>query len=126
MPELTFTRLGGSPDSPRLLVVGPSLGTSVEALWDRAAGHLDAEVVGWDLPGHGRSAPATAYFSLCPASPKSALFWRKSIRRDVPRLPVFVPLLTVNFSARLTNRDTFVAEVSVIVNSSEIKAVNIA
>src|SRR5687768_1096302 len=64
MPDLTFTRLGGSPDSTRLLVVGPSLGTSVEALWDRAAALLDAEVVGWDLPGHGRSAPATAPFSV--------------------------------------------------------------
>ena len=64
MPDLTFTRLGGSPDSPRLIVVGPSLGTSVEALWDRVAGLTDAEVVGWDLPGHGRSAPATAPFSV--------------------------------------------------------------
>lgn len=64
MPDLTFTRLGGSPDSTRLLVVGPSLGTSVEALWDRAAALLDAELVGWDLPGHGRSAPATAPFSV--------------------------------------------------------------
>ena len=64
MPDLTFTRLSGSPDSTRLLVVGPSLGTSVEALWDRAARLLDAEVVGWDLPGHGRSAPAAAPFSI--------------------------------------------------------------
>lgn len=64
MPDLTFTRLGGSADSTRLVLVGPSLGTSVEALWGRAAGLLDAEVVGWDLPGHGRSAPATAPFSV--------------------------------------------------------------
>lgn len=64
MPDLTFTRLGGSPDSPRLLVVGPSLGTSVEALWNRVAGLLEAEVVGWDLPGHGRSAPATTPFTV--------------------------------------------------------------
>jgi len=64
MPDLTFTRLAGSADSARLLVVGPSLGTSVEALWDRAAGLVDAEVVGWDLPGHGRSAPTTESFSI--------------------------------------------------------------
>lgn len=64
MPDLTFTRLAGSPGSTRLLVVGPSLGTSVEALWDRAADLLAAEVVGWDLPGHGRSAPAAAPFSI--------------------------------------------------------------
>nr|WP_255480341.1 4-carboxymuconolactone decarboxylase [Quadrisphaera sp. RL12-1S] len=39
-----------------MLVVGPSLGTSVEALWSATAEHLgDAfHVVGWDLPGHGR------------------------------------------------------------------------
>lgn len=64
MPELTFTRLAGSTGSMRLLVVGPSLGTSVEALWDRAADLLNAEVVGWDLPGHGRSAPADTPFSI--------------------------------------------------------------
>lgn len=66
MPELTFTRLAGTPVSPRLLVVGPSLGTSVETLWDRAAVAMGAqtEVVGWDLPGHGRSAPVTDPFSV--------------------------------------------------------------
>jgi len=66
MPDLNFTRLAGSSDSARLLVVGPSLGTSVEALWDRAATLLgvDTEVVGWDLPGHGRSAPTVEPFSI--------------------------------------------------------------
>ncbi len=64
-PALTFTRLAGGDGLP-LLVVGPSLGTSVEALWDAAARHLGGhyEVVGWDLPGHGRSAPAAASFSV--------------------------------------------------------------
>jgi 3-oxoadipate enol-lactonase / 4-carboxymuconolactone decarboxylase len=49
--ELTRTR-----DHP-LLVVGPSLGTSVTALWGRCAGLLEDRfhVVGWDLPGHGRN-----------------------------------------------------------------------
>ena len=32
-PTLTATRLAGPPDARALLVVGPSLGTSVEALW---------------------------------------------------------------------------------------------
>ena len=51
---VTAVRLGGRPDQP-LLVVGPSLGTSVTALWSAAARRLaeDFQVVGWDLPGHG-------------------------------------------------------------------------
>jgi pimeloyl-ACP methyl ester carboxylesterase len=45
-----------------LLVLGPSLGTSVSALWSDAAGLLigDVDVVGWDLPGHGTSPPPGA------------------------------------------------------------------
>ncbi|MFE4540326.1 alpha/beta fold hydrolase [Streptomyces scopuliridis] len=65
-PRLTFTRLAGSPGRGAPLVVGPSLGTSVAALWGTTAtllsGHFD--VIGWDLPGHGRSAPATAPFTV--------------------------------------------------------------
>jgi pimeloyl-ACP methyl ester carboxylesterase len=64
MPDLTFTRLAGSSESQRLLVVGPSLGTSVEALWEGTAALLDAEVVGWDLPGHGRSVATSVPFSI--------------------------------------------------------------
>lgn len=65
-PDLTATRLGGGAASPRLLVVGPSLGTSVEALWATAARHLGDgfEVLGWDLPGHGRSKPADEPFTV--------------------------------------------------------------
>jgi pimeloyl-ACP methyl ester carboxylesterase len=65
MPELTFTRLAGSP-ARDLLVVGPSLGTAVAPLWQQAATLLGDrfEVVGWDLPGHGRSAAATGPFGV--------------------------------------------------------------
>lgn len=65
-PDLSATRLAGGRQSPRLLVVGPSLGTSVESLWDTAARHLadDFEVIGWDLPGHGRGTPVTAPFTV--------------------------------------------------------------
>lgn len=51
---VTAVRLGGRPDLP-LLVLGPSLGTSAQALWGAAARELaeDFQVVGWDLPGHG-------------------------------------------------------------------------
>ncbi|MCM0622315.1 bifunctional 3-oxoadipate enol-lactonase/4-carboxymuconolactone decarboxylase PcaDC [Nocardioides bruguierae] len=58
--SVTAVRLGGRPDLP-LLVLGPSLGTSVTTLWSRAAVLLGEhfQVVGFDLPGHGhdRSAP---------------------------------------------------------------------
>jgi len=65
-PDLTFTRLAGEAGRGQLLVVGPSLGTSVEALWGAAARLLGEtlEVVGWDLPGHGRSAPAVESFTV--------------------------------------------------------------
>jgi 3-oxoadipate enol-lactonase/4-carboxymuconolactone decarboxylase len=53
---LTETDFGG-PDDAELLILGPSLGTSVAALWAQAADRLAERfrVIGWDLPGHGRS-----------------------------------------------------------------------
>lgn len=64
-PEITLVRLGGRPDLP-LLVVGPSLGTSVTALWGPAATELEDafHVVGWELPGHGRGAPTRSSFTV--------------------------------------------------------------
>lgn len=65
-PALAVTRLAGSDRSDRLLVLAPGLGTSVEALWSACAAALgdSFEVLGVDLPGHGRSAPATAPFTV--------------------------------------------------------------
>ena len=66
MADLVLTRLAGDSTAPRLLLLGPSLGTDVETLWGstvRRLGH-DVEVVGWDLPGHGRSPAATGPFSV--------------------------------------------------------------
>jgi 3-oxoadipate enol-lactonase len=65
-PDLTFTRLAGDAGAGDLLLVGPSLGTSVSALWGSCARLLgdQFEVVGWDLPGHGRGAPATGKFTV--------------------------------------------------------------
>ncbi|HWC21655.1 MAG TPA: alpha/beta fold hydrolase [Flexivirga sp.] len=58
-PEIALTLLAGSPGQP-VVIVGPSLGTRVERLWSTAAGLLSGyRVIGWDLPGHGRSAPVT-------------------------------------------------------------------
>jgi 3-oxoadipate enol-lactonase / 4-carboxymuconolactone decarboxylase len=64
--SVTAVRLGGRPEQP-LLVLGPSLGTSVTALWSTAAVGLaaDFQVVGWDLPGHGTNrAPVTGSVSV--------------------------------------------------------------
>jgi len=65
-PRLALTRLAGTAGQGDLLVVGPSLGTAVEPLWAAAASLLGdrCEVVGWDLPGHGRSVPATEPFTV--------------------------------------------------------------
>ena len=64
--ELSLTRLAGSERSERLLVVGPSLGTSVAQLWRDCAMVLpgEFEVIGWDLPGHGSGTRATQPFTV--------------------------------------------------------------
>lgn len=68
-PALMPTLLDGAQaegDDRPLLVLGPSLGTSVTALWAPALPYLKEHftLVGWDLPGHGNSAPADAPFTL--------------------------------------------------------------
>jgi 3-oxoadipate enol-lactonase/4-carboxymuconolactone decarboxylase len=62
---LTATTFVDAPDRP-LLLLGSSVGTSVGALWARCARRLygSYHVVGFDLPGHGRSAPAPAPFTV--------------------------------------------------------------
>jgi 3-oxoadipate enol-lactonase/4-carboxymuconolactone decarboxylase len=79
---LTGTVLRDAPGQP-LLLLGPSLGTSAEALWARCVAHLggDYHVVGWDLPGHGRSAPAAAGFGIAGLA-KSVLELADRIRPD--------------------------------------------
>jgi 3-oxoadipate enol-lactonase/4-carboxymuconolactone decarboxylase len=61
-PTLAALDFGGPTTGP-LLVLGPALGTSAATVWGAAAQRLTehARVVGWDLPGHGRSAPAQAF-----------------------------------------------------------------
>ncbi|GGE66324.1 alpha/beta fold hydrolase [Nesterenkonia cremea] len=55
-----------APAEKPLLIVGPSLGTSVEALWRPAVSFLEKRfhVVGWDLPGHGAGTPEAEAFSI--------------------------------------------------------------
>lgn len=49
-----------------IVVMGPSLGTSVTNLWGAVADQLagQARVLGWDLPGHGGTPAASAEFSM--------------------------------------------------------------
>ena len=65
LPILDTVDFGGQTNTP-LLIVGPSLGTSVTALWSVAARQLSAHhrVVGFDLPGHGHSPVPTADFTI--------------------------------------------------------------
>jgi 3-oxoadipate enol-lactonase / 4-carboxymuconolactone decarboxylase len=60
IPQIVGTDFGGDGE---LLLLGPSLGTSAKTLWSAAAERLTqrAHVVGWDLPGHGRSPAAEAF-----------------------------------------------------------------
>ena len=55
------------PDATKpLLILGPGLGTAVEPLWGKAAQLManDYEIIGYDLPGHGRSEPSTSQWEL--------------------------------------------------------------
>ena len=63
---VAFTLLGGTKDSPELLIVGAGLGTAAATLWQQAAELLGGrfEVVGVDLPGHGASPAATGSFTV--------------------------------------------------------------
>jgi 3-oxoadipate enol-lactonase/4-carboxymuconolactone decarboxylase len=65
VPRITGVQLS-EPASGPLLVLGPSLGTSVTALWSACAARLGSSfhVVGWDLPGHGRNSDVGAPFTL--------------------------------------------------------------
>lgn len=64
-PPVALVPLAGTEDLP-LLLVGPSLGTSVRALWGQCAELVGdrLRVVGWDLPGHGEAKPATGRFTM--------------------------------------------------------------
>jgi 3-oxoadipate enol-lactonase / 4-carboxymuconolactone decarboxylase len=65
VPRVTAVHLAGAPTLP-LLVCGPSLGTSVTALWSPVADRLGDtfHVVGWDLPGHGGNLRSPEAFGI--------------------------------------------------------------
>ena len=60
-PHLSAVRFALRDASKPLLVLGPSLGTSVTALWQDVVPHVadELDVVGWELPGHGTSSRVT-------------------------------------------------------------------
>ena len=63
-PVLTPTLLAEHPGRPTLLV-GPSLGTGVATLWSHVLPFLgEVQVIGWDLPGHGETAPFGQDFTI--------------------------------------------------------------
>jgi 3-oxoadipate enol-lactonase len=69
VPALTlveFTERPAPSAHAPLVVLGPSLGTSVSSLWSAAARALEGghRVVGWDLPGHGASAPTAEPYTM--------------------------------------------------------------
>ena len=66
VPSIAGTVLGAAGPGKPLLLLGPAIGTTAETLWTRCATELaaDFEVLAWDLPGHGRTAPATDGFSI--------------------------------------------------------------
>jgi 3-oxoadipate enol-lactonase/4-carboxymuconolactone decarboxylase len=86
VPRITGVRLS-EPASGPLLVVGPSLGTSVTALWAACADRLGSSfhVVGWDLPGHGHNRHVGAPFTLAElAASVLALADRVLVERGEP------------------------------------------
>lgn len=66
MKQPTVSLLRDDGPQAVLLIVGPSLGTAVTPLWDACARALagPVTVVGWDLPGHGRSVPDPDPFTI--------------------------------------------------------------
>ena len=65
VPRITGVQLSDPSNGP-LLLLGPSIGTSVAALWSACAALLAGEfhLVGWDLPGHGSNAHVGEPFTI--------------------------------------------------------------
>lgn len=63
VPQLATVEMAPGPMDHPVLVLGPSLGTSASTLWGATAQRLGEHfrVLGWDLPGHGNSAPASDF-----------------------------------------------------------------
>lgn len=65
-PKISGIQFTAQDPTKPLLILGPGLGTAVEPLWGKTAQLLaeDYEIIGYDLPGHGRSEPSTQQWTL--------------------------------------------------------------
>lgn len=64
--HLDTVNLGAQHSGRPVVLLGPSLGTSVTALWQPCANLLSehVDVVGWELPGHGVGTPVHDAFTV--------------------------------------------------------------
>jgi 3-oxoadipate enol-lactonase/4-carboxymuconolactone decarboxylase len=83
--RIAFTDIAGTHGLPHL-IVGPSLGTSVTALWASTATQLanNYHITGWDLPGHGNSPEPQQPFTISDLA--------KSMSQFISALPTEVPV----------------------------------
>lgn len=89
-----------------LLVLGPSLGTSVAVLWGAALPHLQETftVIGWDLPGHGDAEPFAEPFEIADlADAVEHLLTELISTHSVPEdLPVYAAGVSIAGTVSLT------------------------
>ena len=97
VPNLTTSLISVKADAPTL-IVGPSLGTAVEPLWVLTAEKISShfQVIGWDLPGHGRSEPAGERFSVAELASAVATLVRK--QRTLGTIPWHQPIYYAGIS----------------------------
>lgn len=110
IPALTPTLLHPATDLPTL-VLGPSLGTGSLALWGPAVPYLKEhfQLVAWDLPGHGESAPSTEEFSMAELA-SGVIKMLEALETDgviVPGTPLFYAGVSVGGAIALQLANDF-------------------
>lgn len=109
--RLTPQLLSGSVQDLRagtrpVLVLGPSLGTSVSVLWEGALEDLQETytLIGWDLPGHGDAEPYTEAFEIADLADAVEELVAELIRNhDVPAdLPIYAAGVSIAGTVSLT------------------------
>jgi len=97
-PTVTTTLLHAALSPARVLVVGAGLGTGAHALWSLAAERMgeDTFVVGYDLPGHGASAPQAEPCTI--AELADAVVAAVARLRDEGSIPAEVPVFFAGVS----------------------------
>lgn len=95
-------RTGARP----VLVLGPSLGTSVAVLWEGALSHLQETytLIGWDLPGHGDAEPYTEAFEIADlADALEDLVSELAVNHGLPTdLPIYAAGVSIAGTVSLT------------------------